>query len=69
MYLDPVEYVIAQFKGVRRLARVLDIDPSAISKWRKRGVIPSRHRRLILAYAARHKINITSHNLDYGGVV
>jgi len=33
---SPVDYVVHHFKGLRRLARKLDRDPSVISHWRSR---------------------------------
>tara|TARA_R110002110_G_scaffold115798_1_gene286979 strand:+ start:62 stop:349 length:288 start_codon:yes stop_codon:yes gene_type:complete len=37
-HLNPAEYVILVFGGVRPLARRLEIDPSTVSYWRSRKV-------------------------------
>lgn len=68
--LNPVEYTIKQFGGVRALARALGIDPSTISKWRKpRGgvyYIPSKFFGHIMRRAQKQKLDITIEDLVHG---
>ena len=38
----PVKLVTAKF-GIRPLARILDIEPSTILRWRESGIVPAQH--------------------------
>lgn len=68
--LNPVEYAIKQFGGVRALARALGKDPSTISKWRKPkgGVyyIPSKFYVHILRKAKKLNLDVTLEDLVHG---
>ncbi len=77
--LTPAELVVARFGGVRPLGRLLDKDPSAISKWIVRGgKIPNSsrngvgerssdtHKRL-LDLAKKNRIKLTIEELTFGG--
>jgi hypothetical protein len=73
-HLNPAEYVILIFGGVRPLARRLDIDPSTISYWRTRkprgglnvGEIPRWHWIKIIQIAQEEKKPITEKDLLRG---
>jgi hypothetical protein len=65
-HLNPVEYVIFAFKGVRATARYLGKDPAAISKWRKLGTVPVRAQIPILDKAKELGLDITPADLIYG---
>jgi hypothetical protein len=68
--LNPVEYTIQQFGGVRALARALGKDASIVSKWRKpRGgvyYIPSKFYVQILRKAKKLNLDITLEDLVFG---
>lgn len=68
MHLSPVEYIIHVFGGVRATARMLDKDPSTISKWRYRhkGKIPTRNLKLILQVSLEKKLDIIPQDLILG---
>jgi hypothetical protein len=74
--VSPAKLVAARFGGIRPLGRLLDIDPSAISKWISRGgSIPNSRRgrkedmhRSLLALAEKQKVKLTAEELIYGGV-
>lgn len=67
MDLKPAEYVVHLFGGVRPAARALDYSPSAVSRWRKHdGEVPTKARKIILAYAKKHRLDINAHDLEYG---
>lgn len=68
--LNPVEYVIKQFGGVRACAKALGKDPSTISKWRKKRCgsyyIPSKMYSHILRKAEKLDLDITLEDLVHG---
>lgn len=71
--LTPAELVVKRFGGIRPLGRLLGRDPSSISKWIARGGgIPNRasgkdtHKQL-LDLAKEKKIQLTAHELTFGG--
>jgi len=37
---NPTELLIKKFGGLREFARAIEINPSAIVRWRKTGIIP-----------------------------
>lgn len=68
MRLNPAEYVLLHFDGVRDAARKLNYSPSAVSRWRKTGQIPIKARKKILAYTKKRDIKtITPYELELGG--
>lgn len=74
--MNPAEYVIHVFGGVRATARALDRYPATISKWQnyknkngELGQIPSSAQRDILDVAKRDGLPITPEDLIYGRVV
>jgi len=72
MRLSPAEYVISQFKGVRKTARAIGRSPGSVSKWQKAdrdgiiGGIPSGAQHAILDAAKKLKLNITADHLING---
>lgn len=71
--LTPASLVVKRFGGIRPLARLLEQDPSTISKWIKRGgKIPNSsihgdtHKRL-LALAKKERVPLTTEELTFGG--
>jgi hypothetical protein len=64
--LNPVQYVIAVFGSSERVARAIGRNRSSVSRWQKKGQIPTSVRMLILEIAKREGLDITSVDLDYG---
>jgi hypothetical protein len=71
--MNPAEYVVHVFGGVRKAARALDRYPATISKWQhytnkhgERGQVPSSAQRDILDVARRDGLPITADDLIYG---
>lgn len=74
--LTPAQLVIQTFGGVRATARRLGKTPGAVCKWalpiEKQGTggrIPSNARAKILEIVKKEKIQLSSHELDYGRVI
>jgi DNA-binding transcriptional regulator YdaS (Cro superfamily) len=66
MQMNPAFLVITSFGGVRKTARMLDIDPSNVSRWVKRGTIPSSQQRKVLTIAWANNIDLTAHDIVMG---
>lgn len=71
MHLNPAEYVIHKFGGIRSLARVIGRSPASVCKWQSgdfesRGLIPSRAQRIILEKAKRLQVDVTPKDLIEG---
>lgn len=62
----PVDLAVAAFGGVRALARILDCDPAAVSRWKKAGTIPHSKQRRLLERAWEKGVDITAHDLIFG---
>ena len=63
----PGQLVIAEFGGVRPLARAIGRDPASISRWQKGDVnIPSSMQRKVLETAWDRGIEITAHEIIFG---
>lgn len=62
----PANCVIRVFGGVRPLARLLNLSPGTIVKWRKSGRIPSRHQAPLLAIARTKRIKLNDKMLVRG---
>lgn len=69
--LNPAEYVIHIFGGVRATARALNKTPSTISKWQRQnnGIIPSSNLQTIIDKAKELNLDITPDDLVYGRAV
>lgn len=73
MKMNPAEYVIHIFGGVRPTARALRRDASGVCRWTKArsrggrgGNVPSLLQREILALAEKKGLDITPTDLIYG---
>jgi hypothetical protein len=69
--LDPARTVVAKLGGVRATARVLQLNPSAVSRWmvgRDRkgtgGAVPLKHWQTLLNYAKQQHIKLTFNDLS-----
>jgi hypothetical protein len=56
--MTPAETIIARFGGIRAAARRLEKPDSTVSDWKKAGLIPLKHMRLILVKAEEAGISI-----------
>jgi hypothetical protein len=54
------------FGGVRKLARALNRDPAAVSRWQKSGIVPTSIQRRLLEMAWERGIDITAHDIVFG---
>lgn len=73
MHLNPAQYVIYIFNGVRATARAVGRSPSSVSKWQKPrdnrgcgGGIPSAVQLVILEQAKKLNLDITPKDLLFG---
>jgi hypothetical protein len=64
--LTPVQLAIQSFGGVRRLAKAIDRDPAAVSRWQRNGIVPSAAQRQLLETAWERGIEITAHDIIFG---
>ena len=64
--ITPADLAIDLFGGIRSLARAVNRDPAAISRWRKRGRIPASAQLDVLAAATTHGINLTAEDIVRG---
>lgn len=62
----PVEIIVTEFGGVRKLARAINRDPAAITRWRKTGVVPTSVQRKVLEICWEKGISITAHEMIFG---
>ena len=63
---NQAELVISLFGGVRKLARAIGRDPAAISRWKKRGVVPTSMQWIILELAWERGLDLTERDLIFG---
>lgn len=68
--LSPAKEIVQKFGGVRATARVLDINPSAVSRWMvsraERGTdgrVPQKYWALMLDHARKERIKLTVRDL------
>lgn len=68
--LSPAREVVAALGGVRATARILQLNPSAVSRWMmpaaKRGTgghVPQRHWPTILEHAKKERIKLSLRDL------
>lgn len=67
MHLNPTQYVVKCFGGVRKTAKAIGRSPAAICQWNNRGgSIPSAAQLLIIKAAKKRKIKITPDDLILG---
>ena len=63
----PVQLAIAEFGGVRALARAIQRDPASVSKWQKgHGTIPTSIQRKLLETAWDLGYNLSAHSIIFG---
>ena len=65
-HITPVEIAITEFGGVRALARALNRDPAAVSRWKKAGTVPTTVQKTLLETAWERGIKMTAHDLVFG---
>jgi hypothetical protein len=65
-HTSPVELAIDMFGGVRKLARALNRDPAAVSRWQKSGIVPTSVQRRLLELAWERGIDISAHDIVFG---
>ena len=73
MKLSPAEYLIHVFGGVRATARIVDREPSSVSKWQNyidktgsQGGIPRVIHQTILKHAKKNGLDFTADDLVNG---
>jgi hypothetical protein len=73
MHLNPAQYVVKVFGGVRKTAREIGRSPSSVSKWNKPvaakglgGEIPRLSQRAVLHVAKIKKLDITAEDIIFG---
>lgn len=64
--IPPGILVVQVFGGVRKLARLLEIDPSTVSRWQSTGRIPSGMQREVLQLAWDEGLDLTAHDIVWG---
>lgn len=62
----PGPLVVSLFGGVRKLARLLEVDASTVSRWQSTGRIPSGMQRQVLQLAWDHGLDLTAHDIVWG---
>lgn len=74
--MSPFDYAIHHFGGVRSMGRLLGVQPSQISRLRRKrdktgkvGLIPGTMQQKILEHARVKELPITTDNVVYGGEV
>ena len=65
-HMTPVQLAIQGFGGVRRLAKVIDRDPAAVSRWQRSGIVPSAAQKQLLEIAWERGIQLTAHDIIFG---
>lgn len=63
---NPVDVVIAEFGTMTEVARVVNRNIGAVSKWRRRGLIPNEVQAAILDAAKARGINVSAEDLIRG---
>lgn len=64
--IPPSQLVVSAFGGVRPAARVLECEPSTISRWGRTGLVPAHFQKLVLSKAWEHGIDLTAHDIIFG---
>ena len=62
----PYELCIAEFGGVRELARQVGRDAGSVSKWKKTGLIPTGIQKKVLQKAWELGYELTPYNIIFG---
>lgn len=73
MHMNPAQYVVHVFGGVRKTAKEIGRSPSSVSKWNKPcarkgcgGMLPRLAQEAVLHVAKIKKLDITPDDLMYG---
>jgi hypothetical protein len=64
--IPPSTLVVCAFGGVRPIARLLNCEPSTVSRWSKTGRVPSYWQKIILELAWSKNIDLTAHDVIFG---
>ena len=62
----PYELCIAEFGGVRELARQVGRDAGSVSKWKKTGLIPTGIQKKVLEKAWELGYELSPYNIIFG---
>lgn len=62
----PVDTAIKEFGGVRAMARAINIDPSAISRWKSSGRIPAKFQKILIDKAKESGLTLTTDDVVLG---
>lgn len=65
-HIDPVALVLRVFGGVCAVARIVDRDPSAVSKWQDRKRIPTSCQAALLDAARAQNLELNAEELIRG---
>lgn len=63
--LSPADVVTMEM-GVRPLARLLEVDPTIISRWKRRGLVPSEYHKRLITLAEQEGANLSAEDLVFG---
>jgi len=66
MHLNPTEYFIHTFGGLRPAAMSINRTPSAVCQWRRHGMIPTAAMREIMLAAKAKGLDVTANDLVFG---
>lgn len=64
--IPPSQLVVSVFGGVRPAARLLNCEPSTVSRWNKTGLVPAHFQRKVLHVAWEKGVDLTAHDLVFG---
>lgn len=64
--LNPAEYTILVFGGSTPIARLLNLDRTAVFKWKTYQGVPRKHHIELLKLAEKRKIDLTAQDLVQG---
>lgn len=64
--LNPAEYTILVFGGCTPIARLLNLDRTAVFKWKSYQGVPRKHHIDLLSLAEKRKIDLTAQDLVQG---
>lgn len=73
VWYSPGEYAVHVFGGVKKLARILGMEPTNISRWQRsrheggpRGLIPNKKQKVVLDIAKERGLDLTAEDIIYG---
>lgn len=65
-HLNPAQYVVHLFKGIRPASRALSVSPTTIARWLASGFIPSRRQSIVLDMAKANRLDLKPEDLILG---